>query len=471
MSVLTLAWLLPVFVVAVPCMGIAATGGSYHDSSRLLQLGALLLGTSVMLPYGWMRPLQPSAQCLAWAMLLTFLALASVMSSDIPSMAWRELAVILGMVGVVAGTSSALVEGGAAALSRFSLAALAGCTLYSAVLCLLILTPLFEAHTLAWPDLTVGYDNYRFFNHVQTVALPLLALQAQDPRRRRSIRAAAWLSMAIYWSFVFCSGARGTAVAIALAMVVCIGVIGFRTAWPMVRTMLSGAAAGAVAYAALFILLPARAGFPVSAERTISSLASDNSRQLLWQLALEYVTASPWLGVGPMHYAHFPNPKAAHPHNVYLQIAAEWGIPMLLAIVTVAGKGLRKLRQTILTISEDANRNEGVGLFIACVAILADGAVSGNFVMPVSQMWIAYCLAWAITWIRLYGPGGREAQTVHRIPMTRSRLLVVGLVLSQVWLISAIWQEALKLDAHVAHVSQTAGDVKTKPRFWSAGWF
>jgi O-antigen ligase len=41
--------------------------------------------------------------------------------------------------------------------------------------------------------------------------------------------------------------------------------------------------------------------------------ASMAARGYLWQLAWRDWVQAPWLGLGPMHYAHVPNIEAAHP--------------------------------------------------------------------------------------------------------------------------------------------------------------
>jgi O-antigen ligase len=472
MSIARRDWPLQAFVVAVPTLVLAAGGGSYHDASRLQQLGVLLAGALLMLT-GWRSgEWRVSRRWLAWTAGLAVLAVASVAGSAMPAMAWREVALTLGIAGLVAATAGGLGDGAERSLRRFGLAALVGSTLYAFVLCLLALTSIVDARALSWPDLALGYDNYRFFNHVQTVALPLLALQAQDARLGRPVRWAAWFAMAVYWAFVFCSGARGTAFAVFFAVAICVPFLGWRTGWSVIRALLVGAAAGAVAYVVLFFVLPVWAGYPVTvaADRAVASLTSDNARLLLWDVAMQQIMASPWLGVGPMHYAHYPNPKATHPHNIYLQVAAEWGIPMLIALLAMAGRGLLKLRQTIRSLPAGPVQSEGAGLWICCIAVLADGAVSGNFVMPVSQMWIAFALAWTIAWIRLHG-SERDARPADRHSMTRSRLAAAVLALSQVWLIAAVWHEATDLDAHLSDVRKDLGNAKKNPRFWSDGWF
>lgn len=57
-------------------------------------------------------------------------------------------------------------------------------------------------------QLIVGYDNYRFFNHVQTTSLPLLGLLAArmgDPSRKVFW----WAITALWWMLLLCGNSVG----------------------------------------------------------------------------------------------------------------------------------------------------------------------------------------------------------------------------------------------------------------------
>ena len=458
-----------VYAAGMPALALAFYSGSNHDATRLVQLGAVLLTTAMaafsLIAHSptWPRP--------AAAWLVGALAAASMAMSEVPTMAVREAALVLGCAATAWVAADRFIS---TSLAPARLATLLGSALYAFLLVLLSLSPLIQRAPLDWASLAVGYDNYRFFNHVQTVALPLLAVVASQPgpgRDVRLMRGAAWFSMVVYWAFVFCSGARGTALAISVAALGAALLVGWRAAASMVRTMTVSAIGGAAAYALIFELLPALGLLPVgaSAERSLPSLASDSSRLLLWRIAWDDIVASPWLGIGPMHYAHFPNPKAAHPHNIYLQVAAEWGIPVLLMLLVLTGRALWRLARTIRSVADDCARAEGAGLLVACLAILADGFVSGNFVMPVAQMWIVLCGAWAIAWTRMHGPAISAAP---RASMAWTRATGVALLASQLWLVLDVWPEASDLRAHLQHVQHDlVHNARTSPRFWSDGWF
>jgi O-antigen ligase len=462
-------WPLIVYVAAMPVAALSLYTASNHDAARMVQLGAVLLtialASSELIGSHWAT--RPRVE--SW--LVAALAVASIATASVPIMASREAILMLGLAGTawVVGNRLSVTS-----LAPARLAVVLGSALYAFVLALLALAPLLHRAPLDWASLAVGYDNYRFFNHVQTVALPLLAIVAIQPgpmRAGRWMGAATWFSMVAYWVFVFCSGARGTAVGIAVAVLGAWLLAGWRATAPVARTLIVSAIGGAAVYAVIFLLLPASGLLPVgaSAERSLPSLASDSSRLLLWRISWDQIAASPWLGVGPMHYAHFPNPKAAHPHNIYLQVAAEWGVPMLVLLLALASRALWRLARTIRGVPDGLARAEGSGLLIACLAILADGFVSGNFVMPVAQMWIVLCCAWTMAWTRLNGP---PVTTAAPASVWWPRLAAVALLASQLWLVMDVWPEATHLQAHFAHVrSHLAHGARPSPRFWSDGWF
>ena len=461
------------YVATVPALALAFYSGSNHDATRVVQLAVLLLTAAVAMAASLTSAppaAEPGRRPIGTG-LIAALALASAAMSAVPVMALREIALMTGLAGACWITAGRL---NATSLARARWAALLGSTLYAFLLALLALSPLIKRTPLDWASLVVGFDNYRFFNHVQTVALPLLAiaaLHAADERTARLGRRVAWFSMIVYWAYAFCSGARGTGLAIAAAMAGATMMAGWRATAQVHRTLILSAIGGAVVYAVIFLLLPAAGLLPVGApaERSLPSLASDSSRLLLWRIAWDDIQALPWLGIGPMHYAHFPNPKAAHPHNVYLQVAAEWGIPMLVILLALAGRALWRFARAVRGAAESTIRAEGGGLLVACLAFLADGFVSGNFVMPVSQMWIVLCCAWTIAWYRRHGPA--TASPPPWAPVWH-RAAAAALLVSQLWLVVDVWPEAGDLRAHLAHVQQDiVRNARTSPRFWSDGWF
>lgn len=462
------------YLLAVPTLVSGLYQRGDHDATRAWQLLALLLAAAAWSVHAWRRggwcpPGRIPAGAAAAAAAVVVLAIASVAASAQPVMAARELALMLGLAVAAAGLADGLSRSSTAVVHVVVVGA---CGAYAAMLVGLAAASAAGGNPLSWPSMALGYDNYRFFNHVQTAAVPMLALVAADARGSKALRLSALLAMAVYWAYVLCSGARGTALALAGGGLLAVAAVGWRTTRPVLRQLAAGVVLGTALYVAVFIVLPGVGLVPLAApaERSAASMASDSARLQLWRIAADQIASAPWLGIGPMHYAHQPNPKAAHPHNIYLQVAAEWGLPMLLVLLALVVSGLLRLRAAVRAAGAGPAGSEGAGLLIACIAVLLDGLVSGNFVMPVAQMWIVLCAGWTLAWVRLNAaPAPRPPPTVRAVPVWLAALVALG---SQAWLMWSVWPEVVDPATHLERVHRDlVRNAKTNPRFWSDGWF
>jgi O-antigen ligase len=455
------------YLICIPLAGVATDRIGGHDLARIAQVVLGLFCAWVVLrrfKAGVMRV--PPAH-LAVIALFACLAVAATLRAAIPSMAARELALLAGMMGmalVAAGMRDAIEEPARVA----SVASAA----YVAVILMLVVAGYLAGQPLNRSEIFVGYDNYRFFNHVQTAALPLSVLAATVAPPRSWHRVVAWFAATGGFALLFAVMGRGTLVGVFIGALAVAAMFGAQ-ALPTLRNLGAAAGGGLLAYGALFWLLPLLLGAPRGLvdgyyEARVGSI---EMRLYLWRIALSYIEQSPWLGIGPMHYAHHPTGDAAHPHNIYLQIAAEWGIPMLVALLWLFAWLIRRLAVAVRGCADPRERNCGIGLVLAGVAIAVDGLFSGNFVMPVSQVWIAFAVGWALAWL-----GAQErVEAPCPAPMSpfwnASRLVAVALLMSQLWLVASIWPEARNLDAVIQQTTDRFPAAAMNPRFWSHGWF
>lgn len=470
-------------VAAVPGLTQGAYRLSDHDGSRLIQLGLLWVATlaAAATARGAAARGGPPSHApswlvsgLGWGLLL--LGLASVAAADVPAQALREATLWLALSVTAWRAGGWMAEG--RRLEAALVAVAAGAAAYSALLLILVAVSAAAARPVSWSALSVGYDNYRFFNHVQTVAVPLLVGAAAADRLPRLARAAALAAAAVFVAHAVVSGARGTALAWVGGSVLLALALPARQCLPLARAAGVAVLSGMALYAAAFHWLPGAGAYRLSeaAERSAGSLASDNARLTLWTQAAAQAAAHPWLGAGPQHFAHVPNPKAAHPHNVYVQVAAEWGLPWLALALTGCAVGLLRLARRLRRGGPAPTL--GQGALAACTAALVDAAVSGNFVMPVSQMWIAFAAAVAIAWAtraaKEDGPaaGAADARAVRDQGLRVSVVACLASTFAMTWLVWHIHGEALDLPRHLDTVRRTIADnAKSNPRFWSHGWF
>jgi putative inorganic carbon (HCO3(-)) transporter len=128
----------------------------------------------------------------------------------------------------------------------------------------------------------------------------------------------------------------------------------------------------------------------VSIVRPHSELDSNQHRIVLWRTGLEMVKAHPWFGLGPEQVdkqfndyvpADIPRPLPwgwyRHLHNIYLQYAAERGIPVLLVLLWFVGKALRDFRRAASRLP--AGLSDARAVLDGCVAAILAVMVAGFF--------------------------------------------------------------------------------------------
>ena len=288
-----------------------------------------------------------------------------------------------------------------------------------------------------------------------------------------------FVSLLLWWMLTFVSAGRGTFFGVWSGMVVVIA-LHPRQAWPWFRTMSLSCAAGLAAYLFFYWLVPYFCGLqPFGllldvAQRTATN--PDSSRWPLWQRAIELVLSYPWLGVGPLHFAHYSYDLkiAAHPHNAPLQIASEWGLPALIALSTLVFSGACALLSAGRTVLPTDFRNQALSSAFAAtgVSIVADSFVSGLIVMPSSQLWIALYLGCAWGWtVSQTRPS--EPPRAANSPNFRFAL-IAGVLLLVVLQLRGLWPELLDLPSHETK-SKALGFYTERsyftPRVWRAGYF
>lgn len=455
------------FLIALPLLSVAVDGIGGHDFARFAQIIlGVMCSSALALGPRHARPNLSIRSRIALASIL-LLAIASTLRSADLTMATRELGVFASMLAI----ALVVARIGDPIIVPSKVATVASAA-YIAVVLLVVGLTYVAGSRLNRAELFVGYDSYRFFNHVQTVALPLTVLAVTVAPRHGWLRNLARFAAVGGFALLFAMVGRGTLVGIAAGAVAIVAVFG-RSSFATLKNLTRDALLGFVLFLIVFWLLPFLLGFkPELSDRHYGArLASDESRFFLWGIALSYVEQHAWFGIGPMHFAHFANLKAAHPHNVYLQIAAEWGMPMLVLVLGVGASALYRLVGAVRHCADTTQRDCGVGLVLTCVAIAVDGLFSGNFVMPISQVWIAFTFGWAMAWMAKQ----REPETDLNLGMSnlprRGRFWPIALLALQIWVVWSIWPEFRNIDNHVKQAMERVPNPAMNPRFWSHGWF
>lgn len=458
------------FLVFAPWSSIAIPTMAANDFARLWQIGLMLVCAAA----AWASPHRQHLTAQAgrsWFLTLPVLALGSLSVGHADQVGWamKEATLWIGMGFVAWAVSMQKNEH----LHRILLPAVATSALFVNLLNLALpLASMALDGIQPHPEhLILGYGNRRFFNHVQTVGLPLLVLASCTASAPwlRSVSIAALVSG---FTLLFATEGRATLLALAaastLALLTCP-----RHARQLLKTMVLGGVLGYVACLLLFTALPEMMALSPSGDlvHRIQETHTVDLRHRLLRLALADTMRAPWVGIGPMHFAHYTNPVAAHPHNVYLQVSAEWGLPMLSVFLASCGALVMAVARRIRSLSPTPNMESHTGcvLFMALIGVLIDGLFSGNFVMAAPQVWIAVTVGWSIAWLP-----PREA-TSHNGMMPIHT--VIGMALLALgtacimWLTMDTAQELPHLDQWLKASEALNPNAKLMPRFWSSGWF
>jgi len=211
---------------------------------------------------------------------------------------------------------------------------------------------------------------------------------------------------------------------------------------------------GIILFILMFILIPA--WLELTPDLRDSLRTGLSGREIIWSLAWEMSLAHPWLGVGPMHFSATFNPVAAHPHQVLLQWAAEWGLPATLMALVL---GLWGMGSSVGRLRGNNPDYMAAARWLAIAGALLLAQVDGVFVMPYVETWLAILIGLSLPEI--------SALASNR-PVQRH--------LFQVMAIMVVFMTGHVLITEAPVIAESGGaDSETNrldwtPRFWAHGW-
>ena len=452
-----------------------------HDDQRVLQIVFLLIFGGLIL----IKVLRTNyliglnEMGLLWLLTPFFLlgAISSIRAFS-PRYAFYEVASLLMLLILSICVAKEMAQNSAKLLPLVLKICGFGCMLYAFKVFVVYMSALIVGIQPTVADFAPGFSNYRFLNHAQTIALPLLFLLSILDKRGDKIKIMWLLIAGFWWTLLFVTAGRGTFFGL---MVGCAGAYLLRQehARSFCRVMLITGVLGLAINIVFFGLIPITFGlepfgeFFHLAQRTAENPTS--SRLGLWLRAFELIVQHPWLGVGPLHYAHYgiDVQVGAHPHNWMLQIGAEWGLPALLCLCLVIRLAILRLLQTAKFISENdaINHTILVAWIVIGVAILVDGLFSGLIVMPLSQLLIALYIGCATGWsLSLKSSSMTRFETASKL---RRVIFAVLLLASMFALMNGVWPEIKGLIGHevVSEKDIALYNGIYRPRLWLAGYF
>jgi O-Antigen ligase len=441
---------------------------SAHDFERLVQTTVLFLASACLifvrrtqlqlfLGQSWALPVQ----CVFFA-----LVASSVYLSAHPAIALREIVLFWGLLQL-----SRLMAGCLVLESVFTtvLRILSAAALFYGVVVMLLLGVTLASGSLYDPwDLLIGFDNPRFLNHAQTVALPLVAIVSVE---KSSVvwRRVAFSALIFSGMLLFLTYGRATLLGLFVGSLAVIGLFGRRSFSYLSRAFVPTLLGAAIAWV-IYVQFVRPAGYEIPT----GELTKIHLRDYLALQGIKLWLGSPWFGVGPMHFAHWYNGEAAHPHNFYVQVLCEYGAPAALMVLVAIATWIKRAFQTLLR-APGVHLNTAIGLSVAIVAVVVDSGLSGNFVMPVSQVWIALLVALVAAFHdRLIQNQSERISQIEGTTARRVGHFVATVLLG--WLMFSSFQEA---QGTTRIILPTSGAVNAppelkhmvNPRYWTVGWF
>lgn len=355
-------------------------GNSWFDEQRILLTPVLFAVAAYSVVLRWRESLPTSLELAVLG--LAVIGVVSSLLASRPSVALFELSVLMLVAVTVAAASPANAVAVRAAASVFAVVVAAS---YVTGVVANIVSAWLVQMPIGRDTFLVGFSNPRFPAQLQALTIPLLPL-AMLAIRHRGGRVAFGLVFALWWMCVIGSGSRTAWLALTVAALTLafVGPSGRR--WLMIQAAF--AAAGALLYVFIFHVVAPWAGAQTALETgRLTDSASISARIELARIALGMVTSNPLLGVGPMHFAYVDNGLGAHPHNFLLQIAAEWGVPVLLIVVALLGALYWRTWQAARRVASDADGGlPAASLLAALTAWMVGIQFDGYMVIPTSQI-------------------------------------------------------------------------------------
>lgn len=165
---------------------------------------------------------------------------------------------------------------------------------------------------------------------------------------------------------IFCSGSRNGVLA-AIAQLLIFGWLMRRNRW-VALTGLAGISA----------VLTAVVAWGIGGRSVGEAVTSTSLRMDVWRLSLDLIRHHPWLGLGlggfKLSYVPYTIPQydsVEHAHNLWLMLAAEVGIPLMLLFSALVGRfcyvGTRTLLQHSLPTADAAVLTSYGLAFLGCI--------------------------------------------------------------------------------------------------------
>lgn len=360
-ELLLLACLTLTCIITLPGISASTAPPSINSKEQktILIVGLLAVTAAIRSTYIW-----PAMQDLAhdYLLICSIFVMSFYVSLDTP----RTVKILI--FGLAIGISIAL--------ARFLIQL--GLTLSMGVV-----TPLLEW----WSP----YSNPRFIAQALIWIIPTFSVlpSLENFYSKRALYAAQALSISL-WLLLFWTGSRGEILGLILGMIL-VCTLMRSSAISLIGRMMAHALCG---FAIWFLSHISIARYAVSNDELSLARVGMSGREWLVELSLKLISEHPWFGIGSAQFSAYNQNiiGSAHPHNLLLQIAVEWGLPAaVLLLHLLAMFVLRQYRSAkIAVLSFDTASTQHhtlkIPLLLTLFAVLFTSLIDGIHVMPLSQL-------------------------------------------------------------------------------------
>ncbi len=312
---------------------------------------------------------------------------------------------------------------------------------------------------LHWPFPFTGFTNIRSFNQYQLWGLGLICLPLLMNNLKNNVRIWLLIALTCWWVLLFYSASRGVLLAWLVAMLAT-ALVYQKHAWPFLQQQLIQITTGFLGYALLFKAIPAMLQYNLVTGTVMRETSND--RIGLWSQAITLIREFPIFGAGPMHFA-WHNQSNAHPHNSVLQLAAEFGLPAALIVLTIVVYGLncwfKKFNTNTVKNHSKLDGQLAIILFFTITMNAAYSMVDGVIVTPISQVLMFTVIGLMIG----HYTYDRTSNIIDANVKSKIRPILAGLVLlAMIW--STLPEVVKGLSGNEKGFSM--GYTAAGPRFW-----
>jgi putative inorganic carbon (HCO3(-)) transporter len=251
----------------------------------------------------------------------------------------------------------------------------------------------------SFSNMLVRFFHPRFYNHLQTFSIPLIATLPFVFGASRKLKITAVVLIGLQWGLLLISGGRGSV--LSLIGAISLAALLFpsnRRVWLGIHV--TGLLLGLLLY---FSVLETNQSVNPEGQQLVSEsigrdMTNTNGRFHMWQIGWHQALSQPMLGIGPSRYSCELNPfPIGHPHSFPVTILAEWGFPAFILIIAVCvWLGLRLISKCKQH-QNGTHRSDVLVAMLGCsiAAGTAHSLLSGVLIMPAGQVMTILVCGWA----------------------------------------------------------------------------